>query len=107
MIKKLTLTLGSLALLVSFTSMAHADAISFTFLSSATAVHADSTGLTAGPARVLLVSDTNIPTEYGLLGERDGLEGPASSYVAAGNMVTAQYLAGPGTEVEVDSASVR
>jgi len=105
MIKKLTLTLGGLVLLASFTGIARADAITFSFVSSATAVHADATGLTAGPARVLLVSDTKIPTDYSLLGNASISTGPASSYSATSNFVSAQYLPGPGIEVKVNSAS--
>ena len=104
MMKKLTLTLGCLALLTSFTSIAQADAISFNFVFSSTPVHADATWLTAGPALVLLVSDTKIPAVFSLVGTANLSTGPASSYVAAGNTLSAQYTAGKGIEVEVDSA---
>jgi len=104
MIRKLTLTLGCLALLVSFTSIAQADAISFNFVYSPTPVHADATWLTAGPALVLLVSDTKIPAVFSLVGTANLSTGPASSYVATSNTLTAQYTAGTGLEVQVDSA---
>jgi hypothetical protein len=104
-IKKLTLTLGCLALLVSFTSIAQADAISFNFVFSTAPVTASTTWLTAGPALVLLVSDTKIPAVFSLLGTANLSTGPASSYVAVGNTLTARYTAGTGIEVEVDSAS--
>jgi PEP-CTERM motif len=105
MIKKLILTLGCLALLTSFTSIARADAISFNFLFSSNPVHADATGLSSGPALVLIVSDTKLMTAFSLVGTAMISTGPASSYVAAGNALTAQYLPGPGIEVQVDSAS--
>jgi PEP-CTERM motif len=104
MIKKLTLAAGCLALLVSLSSVALADAITFSFVFGPT-VHVDSTGLSAGPALVLLVSDTKFPAVFNLVGTAVLSTGTASSYVAAGNALTAQFLPGPGLEVQVDSAS--
>src|SRR5271165_39528 len=104
MMKKLTHALGCLALLASFTSVARADAISFSLVFSPTPVIASTAGLTVGPALVLLVSDTKIPAVFSLVGTADISTGPASSYVAGGNALTAQYTPGPGIEVEVDSA---
>jgi hypothetical protein len=105
MMKKLTLTLGCLALLTSFTNIAHADAITFSFLFSGKPVHADAARFSAGPALVLLVSDTKLAEDFLLVGKASISTGPASSYTAAGNVVTAQYLPGPGIEVDVRSAS--
>jgi PEP-CTERM motif len=102
--KKLTLTLGCFALLASFTGVARADAISFNFVFSPTPVTVNATGLSAGPALVLLVSDTKIPAVFSLVGTATISTGPASSYVAAGNVLVAQFLPGAGIEVEVDSA---
>jgi hypothetical protein len=104
MIRKLTLMLGCLALLASFSGVARADAISFNFVFSPIPVHADATGLSVGRALVLLVSDTKLMTVFSLVGTAAISTGPASSYVAAGNTLTAQYLPGGGIEVEVDSA---
>jgi PEP-CTERM motif len=44
------------------------------------------------------------PKVFSLVGTAAISTGPASSYVAAGNTLTAQYLPGGGIEVEVDSA---
>jgi hypothetical protein len=67
------------------------------------AVHADASGLSAGPALVLLVSDTE--NTSGLCTDRSATisTGAASGYGAAGNTLVAQYLAGSGIEVQVDS----
>src|SRR5271169_1485801 len=102
--KKVTLALACLALLASFTSAARADAISFNFVFSSNPVSVDATGLSMGPALVLLVSDTKIPAVFSLVGTADISTGPASSYVAAGNALSAQFTAGTGVEVQVDSA---
>jgi hypothetical protein len=102
--KKVTLALGCLALLASFSGVAQADAISFNFVFSSNPVTVNATGLTMGPALALLVSDTKIPAVFSLVGTATISTGPASSYVAAGNALTAQYLPGGGIEVEVDSA---
>jgi hypothetical protein len=105
MLRKLILAVGCLALLASASSIARADAISFSFLFSPNPVHADASGLTAGPALVLLVSDTKIPAVFGLIGSAAILTGPASLYSATGTTVTANYMPGSGVEVEADSAS--
>jgi hypothetical protein len=105
MIKKLTLALGCLALLGSLSSVAMADAITFSFLGPIKPVHLDATGLSVGPGLVLLVSDTKIPTNHLLIGTASISAGPASSYVASGGVLNAQYSAGPGVEVDVRSAS--
>ena len=105
MIKKLTLTLGGLVLLASFTSMARADAITFSFLKSNLAVTADSTGLTAGPGVLVSVSDSDTSFVYNLPGQASISTGTAVSYNAAGGTVVALYSAGSGTEITVDSTS--
>jgi PEP-CTERM motif len=105
MTKKSTLVLPCLALLVSLSSVALADAITFTFLGSLQPVHINSTGFSAGPALVLLVSDTQIPATNLLVGAASISTGAAASYTAAAGVVTAQYLPGPGVEVDVNSAS--
>jgi PEP-CTERM motif len=102
--KKITLVLGCLALLVSFTAAARADAISFNFVFSSNPVTVNTTGLSAGPALALLVSDTKIPAVFSLVGTASISTGPDSSYVEAGNVLTADFVPGAGIEVEVDSA---
>ncbi len=67
MIKKLTLALGCLALVVSFTSAARADAITFSFVGGPL-VNINSTGLSAGPGVVLLISDTKLNLVFSFLG---------------------------------------
>jgi PEP-CTERM motif-containing protein len=104
MTKKITLALGCLALLTSFASTARADAITFSFVFGPT-VHVNSTGLSAGPALVVLVSDTDGPSVFSLSGTAMISTGPASSFVASGSNLTAQYTAGTGVEIQVDSAS--
>src|ERR1017187_9470802 len=98
MMKKLTLTLGGLVLLASFTSMARADAITFSFLKSNLAVTADSTGLTAGPGVLVSVSDSDTSFVYNLPGQASISTGSAVSYNAAGGTVVALYSAGSGTD---------
>jgi|HubBroStandDraft_4_1064222.scaffolds.fasta_scaffold00565_3 hypothetical protein len=102
--KKATLALGCLALLVSYSAAARADAISFNFVFSSNPVTVNATGLSAGPALVLLVSDTQKQEVFSLVGTGTISTGPSSIYVAAGNTLVADYLAGAGIEVEVDSA---
>ena len=105
MIKKLTLTLGGIVLLASFTSIAHADAITFSFLKSNLPVKADATGMTSGPGALVSVSDADTPFIYNLHGHASISTGPALGYNAAGGSVVALYSAGSGTEITVDSAS--
>ena len=105
MTKKLILTLGCLALLASLSSIAMADAITFTLVGASKPVHIDSSGLSGGPASVLLVSDTNVPANHLLLGTASISTGAASGYTEASNVVTAQYLAGTGVEINVKSPS--
>ena len=101
--KKFALTLVCLALLGSLSSVAMADAITFSFLSSLKLVHADATGFSAGPALVVQVSDTKLQASQFLLGSVSLSTGPASSYMASGGMLSAQFLPGAGVEVDVMS----
>jgi hypothetical protein len=105
MIKKVTLALGCFALLVSLSSVALADAITFSFVTAKPSVAASTSGLSAGPALVLLVSDSNLSQVFSFVGTATISTGKASSYVASGGNLTAQYLPGSGIEVQVDSAS--
>jgi PEP-CTERM motif len=105
MIRKLTLTLGCLALLATLSNLAMADAITFSFVNAKSSVSINSSGLSAGPASVLLVSDTQFGSVFSLIGTATVLTGKASSYVASGGNLTAQYLPGSGVEVQVDSKS--
>ena len=100
MTKKLVLAVGCLALLTSFASTAMADAITFSFVFGPPVTIA-TTGLSAGPALVLLVSDTKLSTFFPLIGTASITTGPAAAttYQATGSALSAQFLAGPGTEV--------
>jgi hypothetical protein len=103
--KKLILALGCLGLLVSLSNVAFADAITFSFVNSKTPVKINASGLSAGPAAVLLVSDSDLNEYFSLIGTATILTGPASSYIASGGNLTAQFLPGAGIEVQVNSAS--
>jgi PEP-CTERM motif-containing protein len=104
--KKLTLAVGCLAILASCTSLAYADAISFSLLYAPVPVTADVSGLNVSQALVVVVSDTKIPTFYTLVGSANISTGSAfGNYSASGNALTAQFLPGSGVQVEVDSAS--
>jgi hypothetical protein len=103
MTKKLALTFGCLMLLGTLSSVASADVITFSFLGSLDPVHVNNTGFSAGPGLVLLVSDTKIPANHLLVGTASVSTGAASSYVASGGVLNAQYLAGTGVEVQVRS----
>src|SRR5271165_4094342 len=102
MIKKLSLALGCLALLASFTSTARADAITFSFVGGPM-VHIDSTGLSAGPSTVLLISDTKLNSVFSFLGSATLSTGSATSYTATSSSLSAVY--GAGGSVSVTSAS--
>ncbi len=104
MTKKLALTFGCLMLLVTLSSVASADVITFSFLGSLDPVHANNTGFSAGPGLVLLVSDSKIPANHVLVGTASVSTGAASSYAASNKVLNAQYLAGTGVEVEVRSS---
>jgi hypothetical protein len=95
---------GCLALLTALSSVALADAITFSFVTSNQSVAINASGVSVGPALVLLVSDSNLGEVFNLVGTARISTGPASSYVASGGNLTAQYLPGAGIEVEVDSA---
>ena len=105
MIRRVILAIGCLALLTSFSRHRRADAITFSFVFSSNPVHADATGLTAGPALNVLVSDTKLHAVFPLIGSASLSTGPASSYSAGPTMLSAFYTAGSGIDVEVDSAS--
>jgi hypothetical protein len=65
MMKKLTLTLGGLALLASLTGIARADAITFSFLKSNVTVKANASEMTAGPGVLVSVSDSDTSVREG------------------------------------------
>ncbi len=102
MIKKLTLALGCLALVVSFTSAARADAITFSFVGGPL-VNVDTTGLSAGPGTVLLISDTKLNLVFSFLGTATLSTGAATSYTATSTNLNAVYGAG-GTVLVTASA---
>ena len=103
--KKIILALGCVALLATLSTFASADAITFSFVNSKSAVSVNTSGLSAGPASVLLVSDSDLNAVFSLLGTAKISTGAASSYTASGSNLSAQFLPGTGIEVEVDSAS--
>ena len=107
MMKKVALALGCVALLASLSSVALADAITFSFLGvlSTPAVKIDNTGVVLGPAVLLSISDSNSNNVFLVPGLVTIKTGAASSYVASGGMLTAQFMPGTGVEVEVDSTS--
>jgi hypothetical protein len=82
-----------------------ADAITFSFVTAKPSVAVNASGLSAGPTSVLLVSDTKLNEFFSLVGTAAISTGKASSYVASAGNLTAQYLPGPGIEVQVDSKS--
>jgi len=103
--KKLILTLGCLVLLAALSTFASADAITFSFVNARPAVTVNASGLSAGPAAVLLVSDSDLNEYFSLIGTAKISTGGASSFTASGGNLSAQFLPGRGIEVEVDSAS--
>ena len=104
--KKLTLTLGCLALLALLTSIAQADAITFGFVGtrSTPLVSINSTGVTVGPAALLSLSDSNTNNVFLVPGSVRISTGSASSYLPSGGVLTALFNAGSGVEVSVLSA---
>jgi hypothetical protein len=83
-----------------------ADAITFSFVFGPPVTIA-TTGLSAGPALVLLVSDTKIPTFFPLTGSASVSTGPAAptTYQATASSLSAQFMPGVGTEILVLSPS--
>jgi len=102
MLKKLTLALGCLALVASFSSIARADAITFTFVGGPL-VNINDTGLSAGPSTVLLISDTKLNVVFSFLGTATLSTGAATSYTATATNLSANYGAG-GTIVVTAAA---
>jgi PEP-CTERM motif len=102
MIKKLTLALGCLALIASLHTSARADAITFSFVGGPL-VNIDSTGLTAGPSLVLLISDTKLGSVFSFAGTASVSTGAATSYTATATSLSAVY--GAGGSVMVTSAA--
>src|SRR5215469_10484291 len=83
--------------------VAMADAITFSFVTANQSVGINASGLSVGPALVLLVSDSNLNEVFNLVGTARISTGPASSFFASGGNLTAHYMSGPG--IEVDSAA--
>jgi hypothetical protein len=104
--KKLILALGCLALLTSLVTIAQADAITFGFFGGkGTPVNVDTSGVKLAGAQLLAVKDTTTNSVNFLTGSVDISTGAATSYVAAGGLLSATFSTGGGVEVEVDSAS--
>ena len=106
MTKKIVLALGCLALLATFSSAAFADAITFSFIFGPP-VTISTSGLTAGPALVVIVSDTLHNWYFPLTGQAFINTGSAAplTYQATASTLSSQYLPGSGTEVWVTSPS--
>ena len=104
--KKLTLTLGCLALLALLSGIAQADAITFSFVGtrSTPPVSINSTGITFGPAALLSLSDSNTNNVFLVPGSVRISTGSASSYLPSGGVLTALFNAGSGAEVSVLSS---
>lgn len=105
MLRKVILTLGCLALVVAFSGAAYADAITFSFVGtkSSPAVTINATGVVLGPNPLLAISDSDTNNVFVVPGTVSISTGPASSYVAAAGVLTADFMPGPGIEVQVDS----
>jgi hypothetical protein len=105
--KKLILALGCLALMTSLATIAQADAISFGFFGGAGTplVNVDTTGVSLTKGQLFAVKDTTTNSTVSLVGQVNISTGAASSYVAAGGLLSATFNTGGGVEVEVDSAS--
>ena len=97
--------LGCLVLLTSLSGVAMADAITFSFVTANQSVRINASGLSVGPALVLLVSNSNLNEVFNLVGTARISTGLASSFLASGGNLTAHYMPGLGIEVEVDSAA--
>ena len=106
MTKKVVLALGCIALFASFSTAAFADAITFSFLGTkgTQKVNINSTGVSLGPAVLLSISDTNTSNVFIVPGTVTISTGAASSYLASGGVLTAQFTAGTGVDVMVLSS---
>ncbi len=95
MMKKVTLTLACLALLASFSGVARADAISFSFIFGGSAtVQNNASGLTAGPGLVLVVSDADTGAYYTVNGAASVQTGSTTSWAVASGIFNATFGAG-------------
>jgi PEP-CTERM motif len=102
--KKLALLTTLLALLSTF---AMADAISFGFIDDKNTppVQINATGVDLTSGRLLAVRDTTTNTTYFINGTADVFTGPASSYIASGGVLVAQFNPGSGLEVDANSSA--
>lgn len=108
MTKKLLITLGCLALVLSLAGVARADDISFLIISSSTkGLTASATGFNSGSGALLIVSDTVLSEAFLVGGTASVSTGSATSYVTSGSgsglTLTAAYANGSGTDVVVSS----
>jgi hypothetical protein len=103
---KVVLSLGLAVLLIAFSSAAYADtidAITFGFTHNTLNPTLNNSSGVDLAGSTLQVTDSKTGTSYSVPGNVVILTGPASSYVAAGGVLNAQFTAGAGTEVEVVS----
>ena len=100
MIKKLNLALGCFALFVSLSSVAMADAITFSFIFGGPATIQNSiAGLAASQGVVIDVSDDTTLTHFTINGMATVKTGGATSWNVAGGVLNASF--GPGGSVSV------
>ncbi len=104
MLKKVTLAMGCIVLLASLSSVANADAITFSFIyGTTTTVQQNSSGLTAGPGLVLVVSDVNKGTYFYINGAASVQTGGDVTWGVGGGVLNASF--GPGGSVSATAAT--
>jgi len=109
LMKTFTFVTACIALLVLFSPGARADSadsITFTFIGvgSTPPGTMNETGISLGPNPLLAVGDSNTNNVFIVPDTTAISTGAASSYLAAGGVLTANFGTGAGVEVEVDSA---
>lgn len=109
MTRKLVLAVGCLALLASFSSVAVADAITFTYAVTtiASPVQVNETGSPAvkvGPVDSVVVKDTKLGLSMSLPGALVTVTSNNNVFYSAGAVLTAAYSGGPETEIQITDA---
>jgi hypothetical protein len=105
--KRLLLALAFLGLLITFSRISWAAAITLGFVGVKTTppVAVNSTGVTLTEAPLLSITDTNTNNVFIVPGSVNMWTGAASSYLSAGGVLTAMFSALPGIEAQADSAN--
>jgi hypothetical protein len=109
MTKKLLLSLGCLALVLSLVGVARADDITFSVVSGAkNGLTANPSGFISGNGTLVLVSDTDTSNTFPISGTASVTTGPATSYTTSGTgkglTLNATYADGSGVDVTVFSS---